>query len=241
MYNPIVPYHCHKVAMKRLYPVIHKFKLHPGVCPVGYPWGWVSQEVVLATLKQPAPESIAGWTELAERGIGHIHEQNVLEGVKQGYNVIFDFYRDGRNFLDATYTTPSLSCAINSFTEMRKQASVDVPDIYTSDIKVDLIDSWIETGLTHSNDKILGMWTIYDIKRELLIGAAGPEFPSWYSKPLRQRLRVKYTLPTENRIDMWIWERSLIVKDMQQDDTAGRGGGEDWTVCNVNGVLTTSL
>jgi hypothetical protein len=221
--------------MKFLMHLLHKVHLRPNISIVKYPWGFVPQESIYDLVKLPLPISME-WDQKRLESYEKVdfHTQHFCNGAKQAYITIFKHFQSGDNFLDAEYTTPKLSCALNKLIRMRE---IGVPDINTSNMSVDILGSWLENGMAEKNDKILGMWSPQDIKRDIFIGALGPEFTSWELTNIRQRVLVRYELPEEGRIDVWQWERQLTLLSDRKQESGDSNETVDWTVSNINGIL----
>jgi hypothetical protein len=233
--------------MKRLAPLLHKFKLAADVSPIAYPWGFVPQDTVTNILKllvESPPSNIEFIEELKQLGRTNFNRLQFEEGVCQGYIAVLKHYQRGSDFLDVEYATPRLSCALNYLTAVREKHKVNVPEVDTSNMKASILQEWVEYGVAKSNRKFLGIWTGADIQSELMIGMSGPEFPAWYTKPMRQRVCVKYELLSEQHIeegaegkgsgrtDVWVWERRINYEEHLDER-----GNEEWTVCDINNIL----
>lgn len=206
-----------------VWPLIHTFRLRPEICLKNNSWGWISQNKIREFANESIPENNISNSEMFEDRTSY-HGYHFRNGVRQGYIRILDSYYNKDDFLENNYTTPKLSFAINHLNSINNNKII--PEINVDNLKVNVLGSWIETGIAKSNDKILGLWNKEQLRHELFAGGIGPEVRIiWDQMPVRQRVRVLYIL--KDRIDVWDWERCLMVH------------GSNWNVCNINKIIVS--
>lgn len=202
-----------------IWPMIHKFTLHSNICIVKYPWGFISQDKILSITNQSLPKTRYILSEKCNE-MYILDNSNFLDGVKNGYNIIYDKFKNKENFLDYNYTTPKLSCALNFIRgKIKNEINID-----SNNIKVEIIAIWESIGNSKSNNKLLGLWDSEYIKHQIIAGSIGPEVSYiWDQKPIKQTVRVLYKL--NDRVDLLDWERCLMVNDYE------------WKVSNINNII----
>ena len=98
------------------------------------------------------------------------------------------------------------------------------PDICVANIKIDILGSWLTTGLVFNHEKIFGTCSFAELKHFILIGAIGPEVPTmWNQLGIKQIVRVQYSI--DGVLDIWDFERDVMV-DKQL-----------WQINNINGIV----
>ncbi len=206
---------------KILWPLIHKFRLNPDVCLKNNSWGWISQNKIKQISNNNIPKNeIEDIDDQNERMF--YHKYHFRKGVIQGYQTVYQSYCLDKDFIENCYTTPKLSLAINYLNSIN--SNIVIPNLSFKNMDINILGSWIETGFAESNDKILGLWDQEVLKHELIAGGLGPEVRViWDQKPMKQKVRVLYQL--SNRIDVWDWERCIMVPD------------SNWSVSNINNIL----
>lgn len=196
----------------------HRKDLHQKCCPILFPWGWRSQECINKIISDKVEYGVE--PDLFIRDNAYIYKTNFTLGVKQGYNIIYQGFMDNIDFLQYSYTSPSLSIALNHLNSNREKESI----IDTSEIKVKILANWIETNTINSKDKILGFYNKDEMIHHLIAGGIGPECSDlWDQTGFKQIVRVKYIL--DNRIDIWDWERDIIDENLP------------WQVRNINNII----
>jgi len=196
----------------------HQKNLHKKSCPISFPWGWRSQECIDKMISERFSTKVIPDDSIIDNS--YIYKTNFTLGAKQGYYTIYQAYMENENFLNYSYTSPSLSLAINYLITLRKEKS----KLNLDNIKVDIIDNWIEKDTINSRDKILGFYDKDELIHHLIAGGVGPEFLDlWDQTGYKQIVRVKYIL--DDRIDIWDWERDIIDENMP------------WQVRNINNII----
>ena len=205
--------------MKRgLFKIFHNVKLCPKICSIKYPWGWRSNDEILKLIKEPSKDTI--YFEPHDNR-EYFHEYNFKKHSTYAYNVIYQSYLDGIDFLDENYTSPKLSFALNTLREISD--TKDLVDEINVD-KVYIIDKWLEHGLTKRNDKILGLFNKKEFIHELIAGGIGPEITNiWDQRAIKQKVKILYQ--SKQYLDIVEWERDLMLPE------------QNWSVSNINGII----
>tara|TARA_B100001248_G_C27362978_1_gene447486 strand:- start:965 stop:1558 length:594 start_codon:yes stop_codon:yes gene_type:complete len=191
-----------------IWPLIHLVEFNPKI--KFNQWGWISQREI---------NRLNNSNNLSKEI--NFCQKEFLDGAKIGYQTIYDAWKNKVDFTNYEYTVPKLSLALNY---LNNNSISKNDNINLNNLKVKILDSRIEPGLVKNNSNFLGLWDKKLIKQELIAGAFGPEnIELWDRKPLKQTVRVMYE--TENRIDIWEWERCLTIDNYK------------WCVSNINQII----
>ncbi|VVU95488.1 hypothetical protein CPAV1605_1239 [seawater metagenome] len=203
-----------------IWPFFHNFRLRADICVKTNPWGLISQSEIkkLVSLKVPDNISKSFPDNLQERSF--FNQAVFLEGARLGYREIFKSFSNNIDYLEENYTTPKLSLALN---QILSEHQIN-PRLNLNKIDAEILGIWNDIGHATANDKVLGHWCNETIKHELIAGGLGPEVRIiWDQKPIKQKVKVLYNV--NNRIDVWEWERCLMMTNY------------NWTISNINGVI----
>jgi hypothetical protein len=202
---------------KKLFKKIHKPILNKLCCNKKYPWGWMPSDYI-NNLKHT--NKINHYKILYTDLDTHYYEYDFCEGAKHAYNTIFDYYNNDKNFLEESFTSPSLSLGINYLISQKNIKNLEHPNIK----EIRILDDWLEENYTFNNYKILGMWNNNEIEHSILAGVIGPEINYiWSQNPIKQIVKVNFIC--ENREDVWLFERCLFEQNPQ------------WQIKNINNII----
>lgn len=202
----------------KILPMIHKYQLRQ-INPNRYPWGWRSQKEIRKLLTNTS--NLMYQPNLFDENINKktkFYEKDVEYGTLIGYKRVYESFYKKENFINKSYTTPELSFAINRIIKSKSKFNV----INIDNIKSKVLTSWIEIGHATSNSKILGILDKKVIKKEISNSNISD---CWdvYVGPLKQKVKILYI--SKNRLDIWEWERCLMIED------------SDWNISNINNIL----
>ena len=137
------------------------------------------------------------------------------------YKIIYKSFINNEDFLNYSYTTFSLSIALNN---IRNNKDIRKLDKNINIHNVEIIDDWFEYGIINTNNSIFGINNKNHLINELIIGMIGPEFKIlWDKKPIKQKVLIKYY--SENYVDILEWERYVSFKN------------QNWYVSNINYII----
>ena len=196
----------------KIMPLIHKYTLQV-IQPNKYPWGWRPQNEIKKILdKTPIYKYQPNMFDDEIKSKTKLNEYQFIEGAKQGYKIIFEHFKNKKDFISENYTTPELSRALNYINTIQKSHNITFQEP-----SVKILTSSILIEYAKSNDKIFGYFDIKELKKNIPANL-------WdvYVGPLKQNVKVLYQIDDEMHI--WDWERSLM-------------GDDYWTVSNINEVL----
>ena len=195
--------------------LIHIKNIKNDCCSKKYPWGWRSQDKI-KLINNKNKEKIEIPDELLENS--QIHKTHFEIGAKQGYKIIFEYCNHNIDFLDYSFTNPSLSIGLNYLN------TNNIEDISFENIQVNIIDEWYEKNTININSNYFGLFDKKEFLHNFIAGGLGPEWTHiWDQEGIKQIIRVKYTLP--DRIDIWDWERNIINEDFT------------WQIRNINEII----
>ena len=202
----------------KFFPIINKYTLKK-INIQKYPWGWVSQKQIkkiIATSEKNKYQENNFSKEINEKM--KFDENEFTKGSIKAYNVIYNHFLMKNNFLNVTYTTPTLSNALNYITKK----SSKINPLCLQELESKVLTSWVEIGVANTNNHIMGKIDLELVKKELKNSNI---CDCWdiYVGPLKQKVKVLYK--NKNRYDVWEWEKCLM-KDQ-----------EEWTVSNINNIL----
>ena len=205
---------------KYILNLIYNKKLSNNLCSTRFPWGWKPRDLI-----EKQKETIINSKDKPFYHNYHTFESNhFLENSKFAYNIIYQNYINKNDFLDAKYTTPSLSIALN---KLRNKIDDDKLKKYPSDIKTMeniILSNKIEYDVTTCNYKILGFTSKKELKYNLFMGLTNPDINNLkLQHPTKQIINVLYL--SDNFYDILEWERDLLELN------------PEWQVSNINNIL----
>ena len=233
-----------KWSIRRL---IHPYSLC-NTLDLNYRWRWKSQDNIKKLLKIPQDSIGPLGKQMLQQSVHNtVFDQiTVCHGAKLAYLSLYEDFYNNVDLVDANYCDVSLGYFLNDLqdyivfkdealkTLSRKEAaswnlkynSIHHPPIdhIENAVQVDILGSWLTTGLVFNHDKILGTCSMLELKHFIVIGAIGPEVPSmWNQIGIKQMVRVQYNI--DGFIDIWDFERDVMV-DKQL-----------WQLNNINGLI----
>mmetsp|Transcript_9139 Transcript_9139/g.15427 ORF Transcript_9139/g.15427 Transcript_9139/m.15427 type:complete len:249 (-) Transcript_9139:118-864(-) len=242
-----------------IWAFIHTNKMNPAIALPNasrHPLNFMSNELIKELIKSDLPEKNKDRLNLEK--IKHrlvLRDEEFKCGAIEGYKVVLSEFARHGDFVSSTFCTPQLSFTLNFLNFRMRNIGIDQSHEYAETaptVTATILGYWVEMQETRSNNKILGMWDIGHIKREIFAGIQGPEVKIMSDEvdevtyiPVKQTVRVAYAVSYDNvvdsgcnetdsdscsgyeRLDVFDWERSLScpVED------------EEWTVSNINSVL----
>ena len=197
---------------------IYKFK-KKNINTNKYSWGWRSQKEIRKILRNTT--TIKYQSNMFDENIttkSYINEKEFQIGSIQAYYKIYETFYDKQNFIKKKYTTPELSLAINHIISKKSKHKI----VKINNLNSKILTSWIEVGNTNENNRFMGKWDYNHIKKEFKKSNINN---CWdiYIGPLKQKVKVLYK--SENRIDIWEFERCLMENN------------KDWNISNINEIL----
>ena len=226
-----------------------------------HPFNFITQEVIKELIAADTPaknRDNVNLSKMKDRMI--IHEQQFKLGAEEAYKVILSDFTKQADFVATAYCTPKLSFTLNFLNFRMRNIGVDLPHDYaerTPTITMTVLGAWIDMEETRSNNKLLGLWDVDHIKREISAGFMGPEINVIQNNedemtyiPIKQTVRLAYKVEYTSsrseddnesgvsgaehereceyeRMDVFDWERSL----------SGPLEQEEWTISNINSIL----
>jgi hypothetical protein len=203
--------------IKNIKKMLTRFEVNNMCNYIKYPWGWMPLKDKLM-LKENLPKNDI-YVEDKSRLFYHQYHFRIES--KDAYNLVYQKYLDKVDFFDYSFTTPSLSLALNYLHESSDTSnlkdSIEIKD-------TEIIGTWLEYGNIEINHSLFNINNTEQLKHELIIGAIGPEIRYlWDQQAIKQVVRTSFQ--SEDFYDIIDWERSIMIPN------------QEWQIKNINNLI----